>query len=82
MRPALGCSKSPTTSLHLAAANGHDDALLVLFSKLRDANVRDHNGMTPLAVAAANGHKNAVSVLVEQGALVCSPCGPQRYRKP
>jgi ankyrin repeat protein len=73
------CTKSPTTCLHLAAGNGHDDALLVLFSKARDANVRDKNGMTPLALAAANGHKNSVSVLVEQGALVCSPCGPHRY---
>jgi ankyrin repeat protein len=64
--------------LHLAAKCGNEEALMILFSKFRDANVRDRSGMTPLAVAAANGHKNSVIVLVDQGALVYSPCGPHR----
>ena len=72
------CTKSPTTCLHLASKNGHDDTLVVLFSKFRDANIRDRRGMTPLALAAEQGHKNAVSVLLDQGALVCTPCGPHR----
>lgn len=36
-------SKTPTC-LHLAAANGHEDALLVLFSKLRDPNKMNGQG--------------------------------------
>lgn len=72
------CAKSPTTSLHLASKYGHDDILIVLFSKFRDANVKNRSGMTPLALAAESGHKNAVGVLLEQGALVFAPCGPHR----
>ena len=62
--------KCPTTPVHLAAANGHQNILFMLFSSLSDPNILDAKGQTPLHLAAAKGHKTTLETLLEKGAHV------------
>lgn len=56
------------TALHLAAAAGHVDALLVLLAAWANSNARGRRLRTPLHCAAAGGHAPAVRRLLRAGA--------------
>ncbi|EPY77258.1 ankyrin repeat domain 28-like protein [Camelus ferus] len=60
-------TKSP---LHLAAYNGHHQALEVLLQSLVDLDIRDEKGRTALDLAAFKGHTECVEALINQGASI------------
>ncbi|POI31500.1 hypothetical protein CIB84_004749 [Bambusicola thoracicus] len=60
-------TKSP---LHLAAYNGHHQALEVLLQSLVDLDIKDEKGRTALDLAAFKGHAECVEALISQGASV------------
>ncbi|KAF1325074.1 Tkl protein kinase, partial [Globisporangium splendens] len=64
-------SEDTLTPLHLAAGNGHTDAVRVLVGIMRDCgvnvDVRGPRGQTPLIVAAESGFLEVVRVLVTLG---------------
>ncbi|KAB0405432.1 hypothetical protein E2I00_018083 [Balaenoptera physalus] len=62
-----GATKSP---LHLAAYNGHHQALEVLLQSLVDLDIRDEKGRTALDLAAFKGHTECVEALINQGASI------------
>jgi ankyrin repeat protein len=58
-----------TTALHLAAENGHDEIVLVLFKNGANIDARETKyGQTPLHLAALNGHKAVTETLLQNGA--------------
>ncbi|CUG88126.1 ankyrin repeat protein, putative [Bodo saltans] len=59
------------TPLHIAAANGHTNALLELLRLNATVNVAV-NGKTPLHSAALKGHMNAISALLDHHADVAA----------
>lgn len=63
-------SSSVVTAMHLAASHGHEEALVVLLSKLTQINAFDSRGQTALHMAAQNGHVNIVLALLKEGAHV------------
>ncbi len=58
------------TLLHRAAQKGLLNSARVQLAKGRDANIRDHVGMTPLHYAACEGQDELVLLLLEAGGLV------------
>lgn len=54
--------------MHLAAAAGHREALIVLIVAGGDVNVVDRFGRTPLAEAVLNGKDECIQLLREEGA--------------
>ncbi|XP_057774863.1 protein VAPYRIN-LIKE-like [Salvia miltiorrhiza] len=52
------------TALHIAALNGHVEAIQFLVSVGADVDVTDHEGWTPLHFAAEHGHLDAVERLL------------------
>ncbi|CAH2306652.1 serine threonine- phosphatase 6 regulatory ankyrin repeat subunit B isoform X1 [Pelobates cultripes] len=65
--PIVSTAKSP---LHLAAYNGHYQALELLLQSFADVDIRDEKGRTPLDLAAFKGHTECVESLINQGASV------------
>ena len=63
--------QSVITAMHLAAAQGFDEALAVLLSKVNNPNAFDAKGRTALHLAALNGHQRVLETLVKNHALVC-----------
>uniref|UniRef100_A0A673YDF4 Ankyrin repeat domain 52 n=1 Tax=Salmo trutta TaxID=8032 RepID=A0A673YDF4_SALTR len=61
-------SSVPVSPLHLAAYNGHCEALGVLSETLVSLDVRDAGGHTALYLAAQQGHAQCVEVLLSHGA--------------
>lgn len=59
------------TSLHYAAAAGHQETVRVLLSAKIDAAAADRQGHTPAQVAQAAGHSDIVALLIraQQGSL-------------
>jgi len=57
---------SGNSALHMAAANNHVDAVLLLIKYGANPILKNASGNTPLHWAAANGHENVVKVLLEQ----------------
>jgi ankyrin repeat protein len=63
--PSLPLPRSP---LHLAAAHGHDNVVLLLVDQYHaNTNAIDDDGRTPLHDASAGGHTGAMRILLTQG---------------
>ncbi len=62
--------QSVTTAMHLAAAQGHEEALVILSNKVSNPNAFNRQGRTALHLAALNGHQKILECLVKRGALV------------
>ncbi len=58
------------TPLHLAAWQGHRDAVELLLNHKSDVNARDKAGDTPLHLAAGHGAQETVELLLARGAEV------------
>uniref|UniRef100_A0A7N4V078 Ankyrin repeat domain 52 n=1 Tax=Sarcophilus harrisii TaxID=9305 RepID=A0A7N4V078_SARHA len=58
----------PVSPLHLAAYNGHCEALKTLAETLVNLDVRDHKGRTALFLATERGSTECVEVLTAHGA--------------
>lgn len=60
---------SGNTALHCAAANGEQELVEYLLSKVSPAvvNAKNTSGNTPLHWAGLNGHENIVRLLIEKG---------------
>ncbi|CAH2224223.1 serine threonine- phosphatase 6 regulatory ankyrin repeat subunit C isoform X1 [Pelobates cultripes] len=71
-------STVPVSPLHLAAYNGHCDALKTLAETLVNLDVRDHKGRTALYLATERGSTECVEVLTSHGA---SPVIKDRKKK-
>ena len=68
---ALLGGDSGTTPLHLAAYNGHKDALVIMLAQAQDGADRvDSEGRTPLHLAAHTGQAACVELLLDQGSHV------------
>uniref|UniRef100_A0A8U7NVW5 Ankyrin repeat domain 52 n=1 Tax=Corvus moneduloides TaxID=1196302 RepID=A0A8U7NVW5_CORMO len=63
-----GMSSVPVSPLHLAAYNGHCEALKALAETLVNLDVRDHRGRTALYLATERGSTECVQVLTSHGA--------------
>ncbi|XP_045144987.1 serine/threonine-protein phosphatase 6 regulatory ankyrin repeat subunit C [Echinops telfairi] len=61
-------SAIPVSPLHLAAYNGHCEALKTLAETLVNLDVRDHKGRTALFLATERGSTECVEVLTAHGA--------------
>ncbi|CAO2581926.1 Serine/threonine-protein phosphatase 6 regulatory ankyrin repeat subunit C, partial [Lemmus lemmus] len=61
-------STVPVSPLHLAAYNGHCEALKTLAETLVNLDVRDHKGRTALFLATERGSTECVEVLTAHGA--------------
>uniref|UniRef100_A0A2K5PQC7 Ankyrin repeat domain 52 n=1 Tax=Cebus imitator TaxID=2715852 RepID=A0A2K5PQC7_CEBIM len=61
-------STIPVSPLHLAAYNGHCEALKTLAETLVNLDVRDHKGRTALFLATERGSTECVEVLTAHGA--------------
>uniref|UniRef100_A0A8D0KZP6 Ankyrin repeat domain 52 n=1 Tax=Strix occidentalis caurina TaxID=311401 RepID=A0A8D0KZP6_STROC len=61
-------STIPVSPLHLAAYNGHCEALKTLAETLVNLDVRDHKGRTALYLATERGSTECVEVLTSHGA--------------
>lgn len=60
--------KNGLTPLHLAASNGHLQAVRILWSKGIDLDLEDKHNKTPLHLAATQGHLDIVIFLLTKGA--------------
>uniref|UniRef100_A0A8C2CNW8 Ankyrin repeat domain 52 n=1 Tax=Cyprinus carpio TaxID=7962 RepID=A0A8C2CNW8_CYPCA len=58
----------PVSPFHLAAYNGHSEALQVLSETLVNVDIQDPRGHTALYMAALRGHGPCVELLLLQGA--------------
>lgn len=58
------------TALHVAAALGRKDILLLLLDHGAETQARDWDGMTPLMLAFINGWETVLELLVEHGAEI------------
>uniref|UniRef100_A0A667YYX8 Ankyrin repeat domain 52a n=1 Tax=Myripristis murdjan TaxID=586833 RepID=A0A667YYX8_9TELE len=68
----LNDNRSMWTPIHVAAANGHTDCLLMMIDYGEEGdltNVTDTFGQTPLMLAVLGGHTDCVHLLLEKGAL-------------
>ena len=65
IRQSPCCLQSGRTPLHLAAIQGHANAVLGLLTHNADPNLRDDRGMTALHKAAALGHTGAAEDLLK-----------------
>lgn len=63
-------STAPKSPLHLAAYNGHYQALEVLILSIDDLDVKDINGRTALDLSSFRGHNECVEALINQGASI------------
>lgn len=61
---------SVVTAMHLAAAQGHEEALAILLSRVSDRNAFDKKGRTALHLAALNGHEQILKTLLQSGGMV------------
>jgi ankyrin repeat protein len=56
------------TPLHVAACDGHKEAVEYLLQRGAGINIQDKRGCTPLHWAAMQGHHSVVEILLAQGA--------------
>ena len=80
-----GCEDE--TPLHIAAANGHNDVVLVLLQKANEiGDLKYVNGSedcldTPLIVAARYNHLDVVDTLIQGGADIDCADGNESLRE-
>ena len=68
---ALLGGDSGTTPLHLAAYNGHKDALVIMLAQTQDGVDRvDSEGRSPLHLAAHTGQAACIELLLDRGSHV------------
>ncbi|CAN6356858.1 unnamed protein product [Urochloa humidicola] len=60
--------RTGATPLHIAAENGHEEAVRLLLSRGVDVDPVNKRHITPLYMAAWKGHDRALKVLLEHGA--------------
>ena len=60
------------TPVHLAAFNGHRDALVMMLSRFPVVDLEDNLGRSCLFLASYSGRSDCVALLLERGALVTS----------
>ena len=65
---ACMCDGSGKTPLHLAAADGHYEAVQILLEHCAEVNSRDEKGSTPLLLATEKGNHNVVRLLLDHKA--------------
>jgi hypothetical protein len=58
------------TALHLAAARGDNDMVMLLLEHKADVNAKDEAGITPLHLAALHGQASVAKTLLGAGATV------------
>ncbi|XP_010289718.1 PREDICTED: serine/threonine-protein phosphatase 6 regulatory ankyrin repeat subunit C, partial [Phaethon lepturus] len=76
-------STIPVSPLHLAAYNGHCEALKTLAETLVNLDVRDHKGRTALYLATERGSTECVEVLTSHGAsALVTTCASLRSTSP
>lgn len=70
------------TPMHLAAFNGHVDAIRFLCSRGGGLNLKSADGSLPLHLAVRNGHTDAVKFLIDHGSVIDADIyglSPMRY---
>ncbi len=55
------------TPLHLAVLGGNAEVVRILIDRVRDVNIKDNSGKTPLDYAHKYGHKQVADLLVMKG---------------
>ena len=66
--PVTSTNRDDSTPLHLAAQEGHDEALVFLLGKSPVVNWPDKDGCTPLHLAAEAGFFKGIVLLLDAGA--------------
>ncbi|VDD84925.1 unnamed protein product [Enterobius vermicularis] len=67
---ARNCAHPVTTSLHIAALNGHENLVEYLVDSEANICAKDETQKTPLHLASLGGHENIVKYLTDKGANV------------
>ncbi|KAK1245985.1 hypothetical protein MKX07_005054 [Trichoderma sp. CBMAI-0711] len=63
-------SANGSDALHMAAAGGFDDIVILLLQHGADLQARGNDGMTALHFAASHGHACTIDILMEAGAQI------------
>jgi len=68
LTPLLAAAQAESAQLFSAIKHNEHKAVVQMISSLKDVNVRDEKGFTPLHYAAREGHVDLVKLLMSYGA--------------